>query len=141
MKNCGMNSSGMELGYLTQQKSQDKNEMMSKINLNRCGNNEGQNQNSDTKEEEQGNKNTQRTNEAKNQPKPLSLGKNVPASGRSNCCGSISQDSSFSFASTRWDWLFLTNMNNNMQGMVCPLMMMMQKNQEREEEKDQEQHL
>ncbi|MBW0491419.1 hypothetical protein O181_031134 [Austropuccinia psidii MF-1] len=104
-----------------------------------CGDHERENGHSDTKEEVQPNKNAQRTNEEMNQPGPSNFGQNIHASGRKNCRRSMSQESSISFASTRQDWSFLTNINNNMQGMLCPLMMMMQQNQERAEERDRRQ--
>ncbi|MBW0562691.1 hypothetical protein O181_102406 [Austropuccinia psidii MF-1] len=51
----------------------------------------------------------------------------------------MSQELSISFASTKRDWSFLTNMKNNMQEMLCPLIMMMQQNKERAEERDRRQ--
>ncbi|MBW0545126.1 hypothetical protein O181_084841 [Austropuccinia psidii MF-1] len=139
MKNCGMNANEMESGDFTQEKSQDNNDLTNKNNWNRCGDNEGENGHSDMEEEGQPNDNTQGTDAERNQPGPLIIGQNTHAYGRRNQCRSISQYLSISFASTRHDWGFLTNMNNNMQGMLCPLMMMMQQNQERAEERDSHQ--
>ncbi|MBW0555347.1 hypothetical protein O181_095062, partial [Austropuccinia psidii MF-1] len=136
MNNCRMNCNGMELGDYTQEQVNKNNELTNENDWNRCGDHERENGHSDTEEECQPNKNSQGTNEEMNQPGPSNFGQNIHASGRKNCCGSMTQESSISFASTRQDWSFLKNMNNNMQGMLCPLMMMIQQNQEREEERD-----
>ncbi|MBW0580219.1 hypothetical protein O181_119934 [Austropuccinia psidii MF-1] len=129
----------MESGDYTQEQVNDNNELTNENNWNRCGDNERENGHSNTEEEGKPNKNGQRTNDEMNQPGPSNAGQNIHASGRKNCGGSMSQESSISFASTRLDRSFLTNMNNNMQGMLCPLMMMMQQNQERAEERDRRQ--
>ncbi|MBW0556010.1 hypothetical protein O181_095725 [Austropuccinia psidii MF-1] len=125
MNNCGMNCNGMESGNSTQEQVRKNKELTNENNWNRCGDHERENGHSDTEEEGQPNKNAQGTNEEMNQPGPSNFGQNLHASGRKNCCGSMSQESSISSASTRQDQSFLTNMNNNMQGMLCLLMMMM----------------
>ncbi|MBW0549414.1 hypothetical protein O181_089129 [Austropuccinia psidii MF-1] len=138
MNNCGMNYNGIELGDYTQEQVNQNNELTNENDRNRCGDHERENGHGDTEEEGQPKKNAQGTNEEMNQPRPSNFGQNIHASGRKNCHGSLSQESSISSASTRRDWSFLTNMNN-MQGMLCPLMMMMQQNQERAEERDRRQ--
>ncbi|MBW0557856.1 hypothetical protein O181_097571 [Austropuccinia psidii MF-1] len=139
MNICGMNSNGMQLGDFKQEQSQENNDLKNENDWNRCGDNEGENGNSDMEEEGKPNDNTQGTNAERNQPVPLSFGHNIHASAKRNLFRAISQESRTSLKSTRCDWGFLKNMNNNMQGMLFSLIIMIQKNQERAEERNRRQ--
>ncbi|MBW0542949.1 hypothetical protein O181_082664 [Austropuccinia psidii MF-1] len=139
MNNCGMNCNGMESGDYTQDQGQENDDLGNENDWNRGGDHERENGQSDTEEDGQPNENAQGSNEEMAQPGPSTFRRNIHGSGRKNRRGSMSQESSISIASTRRDRSFLTNMNNNMQGMLCPLMMMMQQNQERAEERDRRQ--
>ncbi|MBW0562960.1 hypothetical protein O181_102675 [Austropuccinia psidii MF-1] len=60
---------------------------------------------------------------------------NCAGSSRRGRCNSFSQASSNTFA-TQHSRSFMNNMNNNMQGMLMPLMLILQQGQDRAEEQE-----